>query len=132
MKTILCSGGFDPLHIGHLDLLNAAADYGYVIVALNSDDWLYRKKGYVFMLHDDRTRILKALKVVTDVTPFDDANGTACGALSHILPDFFANGGDKKQANPLEHAVCAELGITELFGIGGEKVRSSSDLVAQV
>ncbi len=132
MRTVMVSGGFDPLHIGHLDLLDAAAGYGRVVVALNSDDWLYRKKGYSFMPHGDRTRILKALEVVTDVTPLNDADGTVCEALRRIRPAYFANGGDREQAEPREHAVCEELGIEELFGIGGAKVRSSSQLIGAV
>ena len=132
MKIIMCSGGFDPLHIGHLRYLEAASQHGKVIVALNSDDWLYRKKGYVFMPHGDRTSILKALTVVTDVTPFDDANGTACGALRRICPDFFANGGDRVEGDPREHAVCEELSIIELFNIGGKKIQSSSKLVEAI
>lgn len=139
MKTILCSGGFDPLHIGHLDLLDAAAAYGHVIVVLNSDDWLRRKKGYAVMCHADRTRILKALTVVTDVTPVNDADGTVCEALKRIRPDYFANGGDRPAGITVlspwaakEHALCKEWGIEILVCVGGDKVRSSSQLIGVV
>ena len=132
MKTVLCSGGMDPLHIGHLNLLQAAATYGRVIVALNSDDWLRRKKDYRVMPFADRARILAALEVVADVRPVWDEDDTVCAALREWLPDIFANGGDRTQADPREHSVCEELGIEELFEVGGAKIRSSSELIGAV
>ena len=126
---VLVSGGFDPLHVGHLDYLEAAAELGDVIVALNSDDWLHRKKGYVFMPHADRARILKALSVVKDVTPVNDADGTVSEALIRLRPHYFANGGDRVNSNTPETNWCLENGIAVAFNIGGGKVRSSSDLV---
>ncbi len=135
MKTILCSGGFDPLHVGHLDLLDGASSYGHVIVVLNSDDWLMRKKGYVFMTWHDRWRILCALRprLVANVLPsHGDKDDTVCEALRRIRPNYFANGGDRVVGDPREHAVCEDLGIEELFNVGGEKIRSSSILVDAV
>ncbi len=126
---VMVSGGFDPLHVGHLSLLTHAARYGHVIVALNSDDWLRRKKGYNVMSYDDRLCILKALSVVTTVTPVNDTDGTVCEVLQVFEPDWFANGGDRTTANAAESAVCEELGINQLFGIGGGKIASSSELV---
>ena len=128
---VLVSGGFDPLHVGHLDYLEAAAELGDVIVALNSDDWLHRKKGYVFMPHADRARILKALSVVKDVTPVNDADGTVSEALIRLRPHYFANGGDRTIGDGREHDICVNLGIHETFDVGGEKTRSSSELVAR-
>jgi len=129
MKTVLVSGGFDPLHIGHVALLREAALYGEVIVALNSDEWLRRKKGHVVMPWADRATILLAIRHVTNVTPVTDSDGTVCEALRRIRPTAFANGGDRTTADPREHAVCADLDIMELFGIGGAKARSSSEIV---
>lgn len=126
---VLVSGGFDPLHVGHLNLLEAAAEHGDVLVALNSDQWLIRKKGYLVMPYEDRARILLALKVVRTVSPVDDHDGTVCAALAKLRPHVFANGGDRTEANPAEHALCEKLGIKEIFGVGGGKARSSSDLV---
>jgi D-beta-D-heptose 7-phosphate kinase/D-beta-D-heptose 1-phosphate adenosyltransferase len=127
---VLCSGGFDPLHVGHLDLIYGAADLGRVVVALNSDAWLVRKKGFAFMPYAERCRILYALAVpVHLVVAVDDADGTVCDAIRRIRPHYFANGGDRTQGEPAEHALCVELGVQELFGIGGEKVQSSSALV---
>ncbi len=126
---ILISGGFDPCHIGHVRMIKAARAYGDVIVALNSDEWLMRKKRYVFMSWDDRAEILREMRVrVVDV---DDRDDTVCEALQRIVPQYFGNGGDRTAANDKEHEVCARLGITEVFGLGGGKVRSSSDLVRQ-
>jgi len=113
MSIVLVSGGFDPLHDGHLDLFEGAALHGRVIVALNSDEWLMIKKGWVFMPWSARARLLKQLKIVFDVTAFDDANGTACNALHKIRPTYFANGGDRDLPDPMEHETCQKLGIKE-------------------
>ena len=128
----MVSGCFDPLHIGHLDYLEGAKFYGDVIVALNSDEWLFKKKGYVFMPFADRERILIALEVVTAVTPVNDYDGTVCEAIKRIRPDSFCNGGDRTGPDPREDVVCRELGIFQIFKVGGEeKVRSSSQLVSE-
>ena len=122
--SVLVSGGFDPLHVGHVRLIADAARYGEVVVALNSDAWLKRKKGYVFMPWAERREILRALHV--RVVPVDDASGTVCEALERIHPVYFGNGGDRTIGEAREHAVCLRLGIEELFGLGGKKVQSSS------
>ena len=129
---VMVSGGFDPVHVGHIHLFNAAADYGDVVVALNSDDWLMRKKGYVFMPHMERTVILTALEKVTIVTPVTDFDDTVCEALRRVRPDIFCNGGDRFHANKREAEVCFELSIKQVFGVGGTKTQSSSELVARV
>lgn len=126
---VLISGGFDPLHVGHLNLINGARPYGRVVVALNSDAWLVSKKGYAFMSFDDRREILLAIEGVSLVLPVNDADGTVCDALTRLRPDYFANGGDRESADSAEDAVCRKIGIRQLFGVGGGKVRSSSDLV---
>ena len=130
--NILCSGGFDPLHIGHLHYLEAASRKGQVIVALNSDAWLMAKKGYVFMPWRDRAWIITALSCVAMIWSVKDNDGTVCEALRWWKPDIFANGGDRTKANPAEHTVCEELGIKELFNVGGGKIQSSSKLVDAV
>jgi len=127
--TVVVSGGFDPVHIGHVRLILAAAEYGDVIVVANSDSWLYRKKGFVFMTWDQRKEILEALKGVVRVEWVDDTDETVCEALRRIKPTYFANGGDRKGDNVPEVAVCEELDIEMLWNMGGSKVESSSDLV---
>ena len=126
---VLVSGGFDPLHIGHLDLIEAANKLGEVIVALNSDDWLLHKKGYVFIPWEDRCRLLLALKLIIAVVPVSDSDGTVSAALRELKPDIFANGGDRKGANPKEAATCVAFGIKQMFNVGGAKIASSSDLI---
>lgn len=128
--TAMISGGFDPLHVGHLDLIEFASAFGDLIVVVNSDAWLMRKKGYVFMPVEDRARIIAKLPEPTSVVPVDDSDGTVCEALRRYQPKFFINGGDRMTAHPLEDAVCHELRISQVFA--GEKVRSSSALVEAV
>ncbi len=128
-RTVMVSGGFDPIHAGHIQMIRDAADHGDVIVVANSDDWLMRKKGYVFMSFEERRAILKEIKGVIIVAAVDDSDGTVCDALRKIRPDFFANGGDRGKSNTPEQDVCEELGIEMLWGVGGDyKLNSSSDL----
>ena len=130
-KIVMVSGGFDPLHVGHVRLFHAAARHGELIVAMNSDDWLRRKKGYVFMPWNERAEILMALTCVRDVIHFDDSDNTAINALrGYPNVSYFANGGDRTKKNVPEQAVCEELGIEMLWGVGGEnKPQSSSWLI---
>ncbi len=128
-KSIMVSGGFDPIHIGHVRMIIDAANYGNVIVVANSDDWLMRKKGYVFMPWEERAEIIKAIRGVVDVVTVDDTDGTVCEAIQRVKPDFFANGGDRKTNNTPEKEVCEALGIEMLWNIGGGKIQSSSELV---
>jgi len=127
--NIAVSMGADPLHVGHLDLINDAASHGNVVVILNSDEWLMRKKGYVFMKFEERKRILMAVRMVHKVVGVNDADDTVCEALKLIKPTYFANGGDRTEANEKEDAVCRELEIKQIFEVGGKKVQSSSKLV---
>ena len=126
----MVSGGFDPVHAGHIRLIRAAAEYGDVIVIANSDDWLYRKKGFVFMEYPRRVEILNAVKGVVLVDSVDDTDDTVCEAIKRHKPTYFANGGDRVSGNTPEQTVCEELGVKLLWGVGGtEKLQSSSDLV---
>ena len=131
--TVMVSGGFDPVHAGHIRMIRDAAKYGNVIVIANSDNWLFRKKGFVFMEWERRVEILNAIKGVVLVDSVDDTDGTVCEAIRRLKPTYFANGGDRGRSNTPEQSVCEELGIELLWGIGGEeKVDSSSDLAAKV
>ena len=128
--TKVCvSGGFDPIHVGHLRMIQEAAEHGQVIVIVNSDDWLMRKKGYIFMPFEERCEILRGFEAVWDTTAVDDTDGTVCKALERIKPDYFANGGDRKSNNVPELIICKENNITPLWNIGGRKIQSSSELV---
>ena len=128
--TIMVSGGFDPVHVGHIRMIREAGKYGDVIVIANSDDWLYRKKGFNFMDFNSRYEILDSIKGVIIVDSVDDSDGTVCEAIKRHKPTYFANGGDRGRSNTPEQDVCEQLGVELLWGIGGEeKVESSSDLI---
>jgi len=131
--TVMVSGGFDPVHAGHIRLIRAAAEHGNVIVIANSDEWLFRKKGFVFMPFEARAEILNAVKGVVIVDSVDDSDGTVCDAIYRHRPTYFANGGDRGRSNTPEQSVCEDLGVELLWGIGGDKkLASSSDLVESV
>jgi cytidyltransferase-like protein len=127
--TVMVSGGFDPVHAGHIRMIRHAARYGDVIIIANSDDWLFRKKGFVFMEYERRIEILNAIKGVILVDSVDDSDGTVCEAIRRLEPTYFANGGDRGRTNTPEQTVCEELGVKLLWGVGGEeKLQSSSEL----
>jgi len=128
-KTVMVSGGFDPLHVGHLRMIQEASKFGKVIVVINSDAWLFRKKNYVFIPWEDRKEIIEAYAEVWKVVSVDDSDGTVCDALKQHKPDYFANGGDRVETNTPEKVVCDDIGIKMLWNVGGGKIRSSSDLV---
>lgn len=131
--VIAVSGGFDPVHIGHVRMILDAARYGDVMVIINSDDWLMRKKGYVFMPWKERAEIMGNIKGVRFVTAVDDSDGTVCEALRRHRPDVFANGGDRKTENTPEMNVCEELEIQMMWAVGGNnKPQSSSWLVEKL
>ena len=131
-KIIAVSGGFDPIHKGHVRMIREAAKLGDVVVILNSDDWLKRKKGYNFMSFKERSYIAGSIKGVMMVSGVDDSDGSVCEALRRIKPNAFANGGDRYESNTPEMDVCNELGIEMLWNIGGEKEQSSSALVDDI
>ena len=135
-KAIAVSGGFDPIHVGHVRMIQEAAEYGDVIVILNTDEWLMDKKGYVFMPWEERAEIISAIKGVTRIIDTGaDTDGSVCNTLRNlddeISLDFFANGGDRYETNTPEMDVCKELDIEMLWNVGGGKIQSSSDLVAK-
>lgn len=131
-ETIAVSGGMDPIHKGHVRMIQEATQFGDVIVILNSDEWLVRKKGFVFMSWEERAEILESIKGVTKVVRVDDSDGSVCEALRREKPTYFANGGDRTIKNTPEMEVCSELGISMLWGVGGGKIQSSSELVAKI
>ena len=134
MRIIVVSGGFDPIHSGHVEYLKSAKDYGdKLIVALNSDIWLEKKKGKPFMTFNERKSILEAIKYVDKVISFkDDKKGSCIHALQKIkklYPSdkiFFANGGDRNIDNIPEMSIS---GIEFLFGVGGNDKKNSSSWI---
>ncbi|TAL49817.1 hypothetical protein EPN81_04610 [Patescibacteria group bacterium] len=139
-KKIVCvSGGFDPIHVGHVRMIQEAAALGdELVVIINNDHWLMKKKGHVFMPQDQRREVVEGLRGVTRVVftahEPDDEDRSVCRELREIKPDIFANGGDRKpDGDPVpEVAVCEELGIEMVYNVGqGGKVQSSSWLTAE-
>ena len=132
-KIILVSGGFDPIHSGHIKLIDNAAEHGDVVVLLNSDKWLRQKKGKEFLPFKERKIIMSALKKVIDVIEFNDDDKTCIDGIKKAKKLFknriikFANGGDRNNETTPEIEFCNQNGIEMLWGIGGnEKSNSSS------
>ena len=134
-KKIALSGAFDPVHVGHVRMIQAAAEVGDVIIIANSDAWLQRKKGYIFMPWTERAEILSAFKGVTMVVEAKDDDNSVCASITDLKKsidlDFFGNGGDRKTSNTPEISLCNALGVDLLWNLGGEKIQSSSELVGR-
>lgn len=134
MKIIIVSGGFDPLHSGHIAYFKSAKKLGeMLIVALNSDDWLTHKKGKFFMPFEERKLVIENLSCVDLVIDFDDDElGSATNALIKVKEMYpndtivFANGGDRGKENTSEMSI---PGIEFVFGIGGDDKKNSSSLI---
>lgn len=135
-KYYIVSGGFDPIHEGHIEMIKAsAAKSDGVIVLLNSDEWLCRKKGKNFMNFKTRSTICANLKNVVDVLGFDDTDNSACDGIRKAREKYadaelvFANGGDRRSDNIPETAVAKELQVKLEFGVGGENKANSSSWI---
>jgi D-beta-D-heptose 7-phosphate kinase/D-beta-D-heptose 1-phosphate adenosyltransferase len=134
-KVVAVSGGFDPVHIGHIRLFEEAKKLGdKLVVILNNDNWLRRKKGGIFMSQEERAEILKSLKFVDDVILTRHSENSddmsVCAELETLKPHVFANGGDRRCEKDIPEAeICRKFGIKMVFNVGGEKIRSSSDLL---
>lgn len=138
--TIAVSGGFDPVHVGHVRMFEQAKKFvgpnGRLVVILNNDKWLEHKKGHAFMSEIERAEVIKSIRWVDDVIITNHSEApedvSVCDSLREIKPHIFANGGDRKADNIPEYSLCEELGIEMIFNIGGEKAQSSSELVKRV
>tara|TARA_Y100000385_G_scaffold291471_1_gene369686 strand:+ start:9378 stop:10139 length:762 start_codon:yes stop_codon:yes gene_type:complete len=135
-NIVLVTGGFDPLHSGHISYLNEARKLGSkLVVGLNSDDWLARKKGYAFLPIEERKAIVEALGVVDYTITFNDDDGTSCDAIEKILANtdsnlIFANGGDRNNASTPEYErYNRDTRIEFVFGVGGNDKRNSSSWI---
>ena len=133
--VVAVSGGFDPIHIGHVRLFRAAKKLGdKLVVILNNDNWLLKKKGNFFMPQHERREVLEALanvdEVITTDHPRDPDDMSVCAALEALCPDVFANGGDRTRKNIPELAVFKKINCKTVFGVGkGGKIQSSSGLL---
>lgn len=142
-KVVLATGGYDPIHSGHIAYFEEAKKLGDIlVVGVNSDEWLTRKKGQPFMNINERLSIIKNLKMVDSAIIFDDSDGTAKSAIRYCLNTYpeseiiFANGGDRTKTNiPEMELLCSEEESKRLnfvFGIGGmHKMNSSSKILTE-
>jgi cytidyltransferase-like protein len=139
MKVVIVTGGFDPLHKGHIEYFKAAKQLGdRLVIGVNSDEWLTRKKGKPFMQLEDRLSILEQSSSVDKVITFDDSDGSAIDAirvamLHYPMPNtkfIFANGGDRTQENIPEMDM-VEPNLEFVFGVGGENKMNSSSWILQ-
>lgn len=139
-KIILITGGFDPIHSGHISYIKEAKKLGdFLIVGINSDEWLTRKKGTPFMSLNERYAILSAIKEVDEVITFNDADNSAKDAILQVRLKYpnskiiFGNGGDRTKTNipemdlPEEHTQYVEF----VFGVGGENKKNSSSWILE-
>lgn len=137
---IITSGGFDPLHVGHIEYLKQAkALGGYHVCILNTDDFLIKKKGYCFYTQEQRQVLLCELRCVDRVVISIDTDMTVSRTIGSLYRDYkdtvsnfiFAKGGDRYASEIPEAKICAELGIKIVDGLGN-KIESSSNLVEKV
>lgn len=137
-KLIVTSGGFDPMHVGHLRCLIDSADIARksgpkfkLAVIVNGDGFLMRKKGFAFMPEAERLEIIAGVRGVDYVVPWDDGGQTVTGALEILKPFAFTKGGDRDAAtNVPEFDLCEKMGTKVIFNVGGGKIQSSSQLTA--
>ena len=132
-KTIVTSGYFDPLHVGHLELIELSKGLGdKLIVVVNNDEQARLKKGKPFMPHEERMKIISALKWVDEVVLSIDKDRTVCETLKMLASegkcDVFAKGGDRTEGEIPESPICRECGIEIIDGLGA-KIQSSSELI---
>lgn len=135
-KIVAVSGGFDPIHIGHVRMFERARALGNeLVVILNNDNWLRAKKQHIFMPEKQRKEVIEALRPVDRVVLTGHGKHpkdmSVCAELRALKPHIFANGGDRKYDNIPEVPVCDAIGCAMVFNVGdGGKVQSSSWLLA--
>lgn len=127
---VVVSGYFNPLHVGHLEMIEMSKKLGDKLIVIINNDFQVKLKGSVpFMKEEDRIKIIRALRDVDEVFLSIDKDKTVCKSLEKINPDIFANGGDRKNINDVpEYEVCQKLNIEMVDGLG-KKIRASSKLI---
>lgn len=133
----ICSGGFAPAHGNHIDYIQAASAIDLtstLIVVVNGDDWLRRKKNFVFMEEEERAKIIASISGVDFVLIWDDGSPNINKVIQKLKPKYFAKGGDRNSAeNVAEFDTCEKIGCEVVFGVGGtEKTQSSSQLIERI
>ena len=128
-KTVVASGYFDPIHIGHIEYLEMSKKLGdKLIVIINNNSQAILKKGYYFMDEKERLQIVKSLRCVDEVFLSIDNDPSVCKSLEFLKPNIFAKGGDRTAENIPETPICKKLRCKIVSGLG-EKIQSSSYLV---
>lgn len=134
-NIVLVSGGFDPIHSGHIKLIKESSAYGDVVILLNSDKWLQNKKGKEFLPYSEREVILNYIKNVIDVIPCGNENKTCIDGIKAAILKynknkfFFANGGDRNKDTTPEKLFCEQNKIQILWGMGGDDKSNSSSWI---
>jgi cytidyltransferase-like protein len=137
IPVYMTSGGFDPLHVGHLRCILATVDMaekdgGYVAIIVNGDGFLKRKKGKPFMSAAERAEIIAGIRGVDAAIIWDDGGQTVIGAIEVLRPDYFTKGGDRAVPEDIpEWEICEKIGCEVIFNVGGVKVQSSSWLLEE-
>jgi len=138
MKIVITSGGFDPLHVGHIECFKKASSLGdYLIVIVNRDSFLMQKKGFVFMPENERLELVKSIRYVGHAELAVDDDLTVCRTLQMLAEKYlgyeviFAKGGDRFADNIPEKDICDKYNIKIVDGLG-EKIQSSSWLTGRI
>lgn len=132
---VLVSGGFDPIHSGHIKLIKEASEHGRVVILLNSDQWLRNKKGMEFLPFKEREIIMSALKNVINVISCGNIDETCIDGIKIAIDKYknsrikFANGGDRDDKTTPESIFCNNNNIELLWGIGGNNKSNSSSWI---
>ena len=138
MKVIITSGYFNPLHIGHINLIKKSKELGdFLVVIVNNDEQVKIKGSFPFMPEQERIEIVKALRYADEVILSIDKDATQAKSLESVAKNhpnaelFFAKGGDRHSGNIPENEVraCKDFNITVVDGVGGDKIQSSSQLI---
>ena len=132
--TVAVSGAFDPIHVGHIAYIREAAKLGdRLVVILNNDNFLLRKKGFVFRPFEDRKEILESIKGVDEVIASVDHDQTVCKTLELVKPDIFAKGGYRTGPENIPEAeTCRSIGCKVVTNVGGGKIRADRELDSKI
>lgn len=132
--TVAISGAFDPIHVGHIAYIREAAKLGdRLVVILNNDNFLLRKKGFVFRPSEDRKEILESIKGVDEVIVSVDDDQTVCKTLELLKPDIFAKGGYRTGPGDIpEIEICSAIGCQVVTNVGGGKLRADMELDSKI
>lgn len=135
-QIILTSGGYGIIHQGHIECIQESAKINpeaLMVVIVNGDGWLFRKKGFIVMTEQERAEMVACISGVDYVIIWDDGTPTVSGAIAQIKPAYFTKGGDRNAPQNIpEYSICQKVGCQVLFGVGGDKIQSSSNIIEKI